>query len=568
MKKHFFSALLFGAVFFSAETLISCDNDDIDDLKSRVSVIEIAIDDIKTQLSKALMTGASITNVVEKEGTYTLTLSDGQTIILKPGGGADISVIVTDTEAIIKIDGEEYRLPLGSKVNSLIYVPEYEDGLVKLGNTPVEVKFLARPAINNLDGAEFTIAEAHELKTRGVDGEEFGVRGEIRIEGEYIVVPIKGIGCEAEQTYAVSVQLNIGGTVIGSNYFNIEVSSDFFFNAEEIGGFKIKDEYKPSEVNENGFCQMTVNGVDLLSTITNFKDFFEELPENAIFRVAATAKQPEGDAQEKRELLSRSLKPDGTWQFVERPGTNFNKEEGQSGFLINIVVDDVIKAKIYVCIDDELADLDFANVFTEEVECEWGGREKSLPMGTQEIDIQRTFTNWSEDYTIIHRGQSFLENWANGAYQVQTADGDNVLIGDGSTILMDEIAKKYAAFSRGIYWYFRGISLIVPEAFGEWTSSEGKVVKGGEEIMGTFNDAHKEDPENYEKDFEKYAGVKMDQKTGKIFLDERYTGWGFRFAIAATYEYAYGTKKLHTADQFGFFFFNRRMMPEGTVILE
>ena len=39
-------------------------------------LIEVAIDDIKTQLSKALMTGASITKVDESNGTYTLTLSD------------------------------------------------------------------------------------------------------------------------------------------------------------------------------------------------------------------------------------------------------------------------------------------------------------------------------------------------------------------------------------------------------------------------------------------------------------------------------------------------------------
>ena len=82
MNKRFFNALLLGAVVLSTGTFVSCDNDDVDDLKSRVSVIEVAIDDIKTQLSKALMTGASITKVDESNGTYTLTLSDGQKIVI------------------------------------------------------------------------------------------------------------------------------------------------------------------------------------------------------------------------------------------------------------------------------------------------------------------------------------------------------------------------------------------------------------------------------------------------------------------------------------------------------
>ena len=186
------------------------------------------------------------------------------------------------------------------------------------------------------------------------------------------------------------------------------------------------------------------------------------------------------------------------------------------------------------------------------------------------IDIQNTFTNWEEDYAeITHRGKSFLENWANANYQVQTADGETVLFCDGNTLVMDDIAKKYAQFSRGIYWYFRGISILVPEAYGKWMNpATGKEVNGGDEIVGGFNDAHREDPEVYEAGFAKYGGVTMDQKTGKITLNDTYTGYGFRFAIAAVYEYAYGWKKLHKADQFGFFFFNRRVMPEGTTIPE
>ena len=37
MNKRFFNALLLGAVVLSTGTFVSCDNDDVDDLKSRVN---------------------------------------------------------------------------------------------------------------------------------------------------------------------------------------------------------------------------------------------------------------------------------------------------------------------------------------------------------------------------------------------------------------------------------------------------------------------------------------------------------------------------------------------------
>lgn len=352
MNKRFFNALLLGAVVLSTGTFVSCDNDDVDDLKSRVSVIEVAIDDIKTQLSKALMTGASITKVDESNGTYTLTLSDGQKIVIKPGGG-NISIVVTDTEAIITIEGEEYILPLGSLVNSLIYSPETIDGIVEIGNTATTVNFLARPALKSLDGAEFTIAESHVL-TRAADGEQFKVSGDVTLEGDFIKVPIKALGeAEAGKTYAVSLQLNLKGTIIGSNYFTVKVSDDFSSIAEDLGGVTIKADYNPQDL-ADGFKEMTINGLDLLKDL-NFKDLFSELPERAEFAIAAASKQPGGKAQEKIEMLKSSLKADGTWKFSERPGTSFNENTDRSGFLINVLADDIVKAKIYVVVTDPLA---------------------------------------------------------------------------------------------------------------------------------------------------------------------------------------------------------------------
>lgn len=150
MNKQFIKVLLCGAMVLSTGTFISCNNDDdIDDLKSRVSVVETAIGDLKADLDKALKTGASIVEVKldEKTGIYTLSLSDGQKIVIKPGGG-NISVTMTDTEAIINVNGTEYKLPLGSAVNSLIYSPETIDGIVEIGNTGRNCKIPAKTSSN------------------------------------------------------------------------------------------------------------------------------------------------------------------------------------------------------------------------------------------------------------------------------------------------------------------------------------------------------------------------------------------------------------------------------------
>lgn len=101
-------------------------------------------------------------------------------------------------------------------------------------------------------------------------------------------------------------KMNLKGTIIGSNYFTVKVSDDFSSVAEDLGGVTIKADYSPNDL-ANGFKEMTIKGSDLLGTL-NFKNLFSELPANAEFVVASGSKQPGGEAQEKQELLSKSLK--------------------------------------------------------------------------------------------------------------------------------------------------------------------------------------------------------------------------------------------------------------------
>lgn len=560
--KQFFKVLLCGAVVFSTGIFTSCDNGDIDDLKSRVSVVEVAIDDIKAQLGKALMTGASITNVKEENGTYTLTLSDGQTIVIKPGGGS-ISIVVTDTEAIITIEGKEYKLPLGSLVNSLIYSPESVSGIVEIGNAGVTVNFLARPALKSLDGAQFTIAESHVL-TRATDGEQFKVSGEAKLEGDFIKVPIKALGeAEAGKTYAVSLQLNLRGTIIGSNYFNVQVSDDFSSVAEDLGGVEIKAAYAPKDL-ADGFKEMTINGLDLLKAL-NFKDLFSTVPANAEFVVAGQSKQPGGKAQEKIDLLKSSLAKDGTWAFTQNPGTSFNDNADRPGFLVNVLADDVVKAKVYVVITDALASIT-DDQFKSTLK---GLGEPHLEYGTPaegkdgEPIVVNPGANKLNFYDIIVNNKLSIKHGENGAkaqaalsgYALEVG-GENLVYSDGAKLVVGELGKGYKG---SVVWYNRQTSIASSQR-RSWTMSDAeKKAFAGAECNGEIIQ---------KPGFDGLSGASMETNGIKItnngFVEttEAYKGWALRVGVGVRFEYAFGSRDI--ADGcLCFLWINRRDCAEG-----
>lgn len=575
MKKQFFSALLCGAVVLSAGTFVSCDNQ-YEDLSSRVTVLEGYISEIKAQLGKALMTGASITSATQDaKGNWTFVLSNGESVVINAatgggaGGGSAVTVTQGEGNFTITVDGESYTIPTGASVNSLVYVPEYTDGKVVLGNDGAKVRFLATPAVD-VANATFDIAVAEELKTRA--------SSLIKVEGAaaengYVVISLKGLGVEAGKSYVVVVSMTSGGTTITSDAFTVEVAADFSFNTEELGGVTVKAEYASDAA--EGFLAMTVKGSALLEDNVDLKAFFSELPEGAKFQAAPNANQPGGKAQELSALLAQSVKEDGTFAWASRPGTAFNENTERPGFLVYITANDVIKGKVYVVIVDELAGLEeaFFGGRTGNFEAEWGAREKALELGVNEIDICKVLTEWETSFgtteQIIHNGR---ENWFPfwPDYTVTTASEDVVIFNDGGKLKMGELGEKYAKGCRGIYWFYRGFMLVVPEALatdGKYVADDGKEFSGGEGYdfdrwMGQYNE-YINNPDGFIPDDVKAWGWTLDEKTGILRTPENYTGYGVRIAIDGGYEYAYGVYPLHGsgADQCGMIFFNRRVAP-------
>ncbi len=569
--------LLCGAVLaVSAGAFTSCDDDDNYD--TRISVLETALADLQTQINKALTVGASITNVQENEGTYVLTLSDGQVLTIKPGtgGGANVSVTLTDTEAIIKVGDTEYKLPLGSAVNSLIYSPEYLDGEVRISDTQgAVVKFLARPALNDIDGAVFTVAESHELKSRAMGEEDFKVSNAELVDGFVNLTVICINGDLAGTKHAASIQMNYKGAVIGSNYFTIDVASEFSFNSEEIDPAITVTAAGATQDADTKAYTFTVDGAEFGAGY-DFATAFSGLKDGDYFEIASAGKQV-GDAADaaKRAILAASLSADGKFKFASRPGTNF----GDTGFLVNVKRGETVVAKTYVKIDDKIAAINFG-VNPVVFEAEWGGREKALALGAQRIDIQKAFANYETDITIRHGdSDQFFQAWPN--LSINDANGDPVLFCNGTKLILDALGQKYAPedLCRGIVWFYRGLSIRLPENMAPYTDENGKEWKDGGEGYGDYvngNDMWMGTAYNFcNSAFEDfypatalYLGLKLDEKTGELITPDSYTGWGFRLAIGCGYEYLYGVKDISTdgGDQMGMLFFNRRVSPEGATM--
>jgi hypothetical protein len=576
MNKRFLNVLLCGVMLFSTGIFSSC-GEDVDDLKSRVSVLEVAVADLKDQLSNAMTTGATIVKVEEANGTYTLTLSDGKVITIKPGtgSGANITVEKNEKNVIITVDETEYVLPIGSAVNSLIYSPETTDGIVNIGNTTVTVNFLATPAITsaNLESATFDIAEAHQLKVGG--NGLFKVDGDVTLEGDFIKVPIKALGVEASKSYAVAIYMTINGTTaISSNYFTVKVSDDYSFNSEElvtptfIGGVTDGAEVSP------GFWTATLPETDAVSFLNEFNfNTLVSLPSiNAAdlrFELGVKANQ-NGNVQDRYDFLKSCLTANGAWKMQGRPGSNFNKKEGDAkpdGVLINVVVNDVIKAKIYWKVIDPLANIDFHGGlvnFSEHMEYGNPGVDGTgvgegegiiVNPGVNSIDLARTLIGGK--LSLVHgNGMKFLN--ALKAYSVKLGEEDLVM-SDGTKLVVTNVGKKYTKFSRGLNWFNIQTSIAKSQR-RNWTMSDdekkalaqsdcnGEIVTGWDGLPGEDMTA-------------KGLNITSD---GFFKTTTAYGGWALRVGMGLEFEYDYGMKPISNGCLV-FLWINRRTSAENVV---
>lgn len=583
MNKQFVNALLCGAMFFSTGTFTSCNNDDVDDLKTRVSVIEVAIDDIKSQLSKAITVGSTVTNWDAEDRI--ITLNNGTQIDLGAlgSGGEASNITVGDGVIIISIGGVEYALPLATVINSLVYCPEAIDPIVYIDQAAnkegVTLRFLATPTLSAdaLSKAKISIADAREVQTRA--NASFFKLKDLKADGDLIQATMKVWDATPGKTYTVAVHLSVPGATVSSNYFYVSVDADVVVVTEDLSVAPELIGFDGAAANADGSWTATLpdgtGDIPAFLSSVKFQEMITVPGVDNLFYTLAPADQQNESVCNNYSNLSANLSADGTWNCVKRPGT----AGGEEGILILAKdADDVTRAKVYIKVIDPLADIDFPALcgVKGSFEAELYGRDgRFFALGVNELNVPATFAAYETEIPIRHSGDDFFTTYAN--YNIST-DAGSLVYNDGSgQLVLGDLAKKYLGGARGIFWYYRGFALYVPETLatdGKYTDETGTFDGSAGYDYDTWGSGNPADYLNNPNYYNFHPdglrtvasfGWKLDEKTGMLTTPKDYEGYGVRIAFAAGFEYAYGVKNLcaNGDDKFGMLFINRRTAPEG-----
>ena len=573
MRKHFVSVLLIGAMIVPA--FVACDNKEIDDLTTRVEALEGAWYQTQQDLKNAVVTGSTIITVTQTDGVWTLVLSDGKTITINPasGGGAAVSVEETADAFIITVNSTSYTIPKVSSaaINSIVYVPEYTDGVVVLGDEGADVCFLATPSFNVAD-AEFDIADAREVKTRAGAG-LFKVENPAN-DGDLIKVHVKALAAESQKNYTVALKVTLKGTSISSNYFTIQVGENTF-DPEALETPSFIDEVTATQDGDCYRAQLPDAVADFLGTF-NFKSLYKNLPNGNITFQLAPAELQNGQVASRYDLFKNCLAEDGTWTMNTRPGTSCY-DPNKDGILIYCLANDQIKNKVFWTVNDPIrtglasfgrdddatyGDIHYSPDFPEAQHMEY---RTMVPAGANRIsfiDLWMKSTPGEEnDYLWFQHGDAPRAiEWIQNLSITVNEPGD-IAYSDGSKIELGELGQKLARHSRGI-WLQSTQPSIVSSSRDNLTEEQKQAVKdayhtdvNGEIIGGWDGNAF---------DAAGDLDFGFDEPACCFTTGANYTGTGFRFGVGLRYEYDYGQIRIggwHTA----YIFFNRRLAPEGAV---
>ena len=571
MKKHFISVLLIGAMV--VPSFVACDNKGLDDLTRRVEVLEGAWYQTQQDLQNAVVTGLTITSANQTAGVWTLVLSDGKNIVIDTngGGGAAVSIEETADAFIITVNSKSYTIPKVSSaaVNSLVYVPEFIDQIVNVGEEGAVVNFLATPSFNASE-ATFDIADAREVKTRAGAG-LFKVES-AENDGDLIKVNLKALAAESNKDYTVALKVELKGTAISSNYFVVHVGENSF-EPEALEDPKFIDAVSATAVDDSWRAQLPDDVADFLGTF-NFKSLYKELPAGNVTFELAPAELQNGQVASRYDLFKNCLAADGTWTMNTRPGTSCYDPD-KDGIYIYCKVNDQIKNKVFWTVNDPIrtafasygrdddgtyGDIHYAP-FPESQHMEY---RPMVPAGENRISFLELFLKSTpgeeNDYLWYQHGDAPKAIEGIQKLEISALEPGDILYCDGETMAMGALGQKLARHSRGVWWQSTQPSVVSSQRqnLSEEQKEAVKAAYGVEcngEIIGGWDgnayDAH--DQQGWDFD-----------SAGYFVTNASYTGTAYRFGIGMRFEYDYGQFRIggwHTC----YMFFNRRVAPEGAV---
>ena len=563
MKKHFISVLLIGAMV--VPSFVACDNKGLDDLTRRVEVLEGAWYQTQQDLQKAVVTGLTITSANQADGVWTLVLSDGKNVVIDTngGGGAAVSVEETADAFIITVNSNSYTIPKVSSaaVNSLVYVPEFVDQIVNIGEEGAVVNFLATPSFNASE-ATFDIADAREVKTRAGAG-LFKVES-AENDGDLIKVALKALAAESNKDYTVALKVELKGTAISSNYFVVHVGENSF-EPEALEDPKFIDAVSATAVNDSWRAQLP----------DEVKSLYKELPAGNVTFELAPAELQNGQVSSRYDLFRNCLAADGTWTMNTRPGTSCYDPD-KDGIYVYCKVNDQIKNKVFWTINDPIrtglasysrdddpvyGDIHYAP-FPESQHMEY---RPMVPAGANKISFAELFLKATpgeeNDYLWFQHGDAPKAIEGLQKLEITAVENGDILYADEEEgFVLGELGKKLARHSRGVWWQSTQPSVVssqrqnlteeqkdaVKAAYG--VECNGEIIGGWD---GNAYDAHEQQGWDFD-------------GAGYFVTNASYTGTAYRFGIGMRFEYDYGQIRIggwHTC----YMFFNRRVAPEGAV---
>ena len=184
--------------FPAAMTCLLASCSDLSDIEKRVESLESRVQALETQIGilntnvaavQKLAEGGTISSVEEKDGVYTITLSNGEKIVLKQGstGIANAPVVSIDADGYWTVDygnGPEHILVNGEKVKAV-----GKDGLTPIFGVDDEGYWTV-----SYDGKTFTqITDENDKPVKAIpDGSsEEKWFNSVRVDGDKLVVVLK-----------------------------------------------------------------------------------------------------------------------------------------------------------------------------------------------------------------------------------------------------------------------------------------------------------------------------------------------------------------------------------------
>jgi len=578
MRSNHLKALLIGAVStLLISGVTSCQKKDIDDLKTRVSVLEGYVHQLQEDLKQAMVTGSTIISATKNaQGVWTLVLSNGQEIIIQPssGGGSKVTVTETADAFVITVDGTAYAIPkvASASINSFVFCPVAGENTIELGNDGINVFFLATPAISAeaLEEAEFSIADARLVTKGGVT--LFKVKN-AELDGNLVKVSIVGRVINPDELYTVALKVSLKGTAISSNYFFIKVASDYHFESEQLETPSFIEGVNVSTLDGDltGYHRVLIpNSAVKFVEGFNLADYYAAFPEGDVIQFVLAPKELQNqNVQNRYEVIEEALSPDGTWKLKQRLGTDAWNDAGKNGIIIYMTADDIIKNKIFWQIDNPIPgmglDKFLGDGYPDGQHIEIGTQESvnqlwMIPAGTNTIDLAKILlTAEFPEGERLPEPIYLRHGNANTALQmVQKASlmkGEDELIGnDGSKFVLGDELKALVGHGRGLVW--RSTQPSWASSIRENWTEEAKALSNGEnngEIIGGWDGGG---------DIPGLMGWDLNEKGLQTF--ENYDGWAFRAGTGMYLEYELGEQTVGPWHWF-YIWYNRRVCPEGAI---